>query len=565
MKISNQYIKFSFNSALKIVIFFLINYFPQLLKAQQVPFDLLPTWEVPDPVSTVFVMDYIPQTTGSLAAGNSSVPNEFLVDPAIDTLLMMMQTKNIFFYKTALHPSGIVGADNIVVIKGNFQWTSRNTTSTDRIKGVIWKIIQHPDGFTGEIIVCDNTQNFAINQEDNNSEDTEQSIVDVVNTFSSKGYPVSIRDWSNIYNVVAEEYSSGDDNEGFVYESESKISYPKFNSPFTNQKISLRYGIWDSNSSSYDPDRLCLIDFPVLKAHSWSGATIAIKNWVGVLTTAYANERYGGHSEMHSNYIFGQYALVAKVMGVTFPKLTIVDAEWTSAASNSDLTDLVHTKMLLGSTDPCAVSWYAAKYILTPIAVDPYNTDPDLQGSKYKNNLESWTNSLRDSGFACTKNSVEISVYDRNCISQSYSIFSLNDGWNILSVPLEAGDMTGSTLFPTSISPFFSYNSGYHQISILENGKGYWAKFDSSQSVVIAGNYVNTDEISVVQGWNLIGPFNTNIPIVGITTVPSDIIISPFYYYGSGYATATILLPGKGYWVKSNANGIIYLNSIMEE
>ena len=36
------------------------------------------------------------------------------------------------------------------------------------------------------------------------------------------------------------------------------------------------------------------IDFPVLKAHSWSGATIAIKNWVGVLTTAYADERYGG-------------------------------------------------------------------------------------------------------------------------------------------------------------------------------------------------------------------------------------------------------------------------------
>ena len=101
------------------------------------------------------------------------------------------------------------------------------------------------------------------------------------------------------------------------------------------------------------------------------------------------------------------------------------------------LNGIVNTKMLLGSTDPCAVSWYAAKYILTPIAVDPYNTNPDLQGSKYKNNLEAWTNCLRDSGFACTKNSSEISVYDRNCLSQSSSIFSLNNGWNILSVPLE--------------------------------------------------------------------------------------------------------------------------------
>ncbi len=478
---------------------------------------------------------------------------------------MMMQAKNIYFYKTALHPSGIVGSDNIVVIKGNFQWTSRNTTSTDRIKGVIWKIIQHPDGFTGEIIVCDNTQNFAIDQEDNNSEDTEQSIVDVVNTFSSKGYPVSIRDWSNVYNVVAEEYSSGDDNEGFVYESESKISYPKFNSPFTNQKISLRYGIWDSNSSSYDPDRLCLIDFPVLKAHSWSGATIAIKNWVGVLTTAYANERYGGHSEMHSNYIFGQYALVAKVMGVTFPNLTIVDAEWTSAASNSDLTDLVHTKMLLGSTDPCAVSWYAAKYILTPIAVDPYNTDPDLQGSKYKNNLESWTNSLRDSGFACTKNSVEISVYDRNCISQSYSIFSLNDGWNILSVPLEAGDMTGTTLFPMVISPFYSFRNIYIQEIVLENGKGYWAKLDGNQNVSISGTTINVNEISVDEGWNLVGVYNYDVPVNNINTIPQNILESQFYGFDQVYQVIDTLRIGKGYWVKTNASGIIYLNTNTEE
>ena len=367
-----------------------------------------------------------------------------------------------------------------------------------------------------------------------------------------------------VRNVVVEEYSEGDYNEGFVYESESKISYPKFNSPFSNQKISLRYGIWDSNSSSYDLDRLCLINFPVLKAHSWSGATIAIKNWVGVLTTAYAAERYGGSGAMHSDYIFGSYALVAKVMGVTFPKLTIVDADWTSTASNSNLTDLVHTKMLLGSTDPCAVSWYAAKYILTPIAVDPNNTDPDLQGSVYKNNLEAWTNCLRDSGFACTKDPLEISVYDRNCLNQASSIFSLNNGWNILSVPLAANDMTGTTLFPTSISPFYSYNSGYSQASILENGKGYWTKFDSSQSVVISGIYVSGDEISVTQGWNLIGPFETIVPVNTITTIPPEIIVSPFYAYDDGYGTPTVLMPGKGYWVKCMVSGIIQLNAYVK-
>lgn len=379
----------------------------------------LPTWEVLNPVSTVFVLDSIPPTAGSLAAGNSTVPNEWLVDPAIDTLLLMMQTRDIYFHRTAAYPSGIVGSNDIVILKGNYQWDFRNTTSADRVKGVIWQVLNHPDGFNGEIIVCDNTQDngTGINQDDNNSEDINQSVIDVVNTFYSKGYPVYLLDWNTMWGDVASEYSTGDYNDGFVYESSSKISYPKFKSPSGTSKISLRYGIWDSTSSTYDHNRLCLINLPVLKAHSWSGASIGVKNWVGILTTAYRNERYGGFNLMHDYYFFGPYALVAKVMGVTFPKLTIVDADWTSGSGPSNLNDTVRTRILLGSTDPCAVSWYSAKYILTPIAVDPYNTNPDLEGSNYKYNLESWTNCLRDSGFLCTKDSSEMSVYDRQVLS----------------------------------------------------------------------------------------------------------------------------------------------------
>ena len=415
----SQYRKYSIGALITLGIFSLIFYLSQVINAKIILFGSLPTWEVQNPVSTIFVMDSIPPTAGSLAAGDSTVPNTYLVDPAIDTLLLMMETKDIFLHQTVSHPSGIVGSDNIVIIKGNFQWTNRNTTSTDRIKGVIWQILQHPDGFTGEIIICDNTQNFGtgINHNDNNSEDPEQSIVDVVNTFVAKGYPVSYRDWKNVWDVVVDEYSAGDYNDGFVYESTSKISYPKFTSPSGNYNISLRYGIWDSNLSSYDPDRLCIIDFPVLKAHSMAGATIAVKNWIGVLTTAHSNTRYGGFNQMHYTYFFGSYALVAKVMGATYPKLTILDAAWTSASGPNNLSDTVYTKMLLGSTDPCAVSWYAAKFILTPIAVDPYHTDPDRPGSNYKNNLDAWTNCLRDSGFACTKDSLEISVYDRDVLN----------------------------------------------------------------------------------------------------------------------------------------------------
>ncbi len=141
------------------------------------------------------------------------------------------------------------------------------------------------------------------------------------------------------------------------------------------------------------------------------------------------------------------------------------------------------------------------------------------------------------------------------------SSVSINNGWNILSVPLAASDMTGTTLFPTAISPFYDYNAGYNQVITLENGKGYWAKFDSSQFVTITGYYVPVTEISVVQDWNLIGPFAYNVVVSGITTVPPNILSSPFYGYEGGYIIPTILLPGKGYWIKANQNGVIQLNA----
>jgi hypothetical protein len=400
----------------------------------------LPAWEVENPVSTVFVMDDIPKTSGSLAAGDASVPDEYLTDPAIDTLLAMMEAKDIYIHKTADHPDGIVGATDVVIIKGNFQWTSRNTTSTDRIKGLIWQILNHPDGFTGEVIICDNTQEIGtgIAENDNNSEDPEQSIPDVVGVFQAKGYPVYYLGWNSFWSTVAAEYSDGDNNDGYVYDAETKVTYPKFRTPSGNYFVSLRYGVWDPDGESYDSSRLCIIDFPVLKAHSSAGSTIAIKNWIGVLTTAYANDRYGGRNSMHSSYFWGTYALVARVMAVTFPRLSIVDATWTTTRGPVNLDNVEQTNMILASKDPAAASWYSAKFILTPIARHPDQTNPDLKGGLYNGILERWTSFLSDSaGLACTSDSSEISVYDRkvlkptgngenNTPSQSFGLKSIS-------------------------------------------------------------------------------------------------------------------------------------------
>ncbi len=397
----------------------IVTILPQLVTAKLALLDPLPTWEVNDPVSKVFVMDEIPPTAGSLAAGDPTVPNEYLVDPAIDTLLLIMETQGTYLHKTSSRPFGLVGSDDVVIIKGSFQWDFRNTTSTDRIKGLIWQILQHPDGFTGEILVGDNTQWAQTGEDDNNSEDTEQCILDVINTFYSKGYPVYLFEWKDIMHDVVTEYSDGDYNDGYTYDSTSKVTYPKFLSPSGNYHISLKYGIWDSTLETYDHNRLFIVDFPVLKAHGWTGATLAIKNWIGVLSVTQKNERYGGDGSMHFDYMFSEYALPAKVMQVTYPKLTIIDAAWANPERNYG-SAAVQLNMLLGSTDPFAASWYAAKYMLTPVAYYPDRTNPDLPGW-YGEYFSNWINCMHDSGFAVTKASSEISVYDRSVLSATSS------------------------------------------------------------------------------------------------------------------------------------------------
>jgi hypothetical protein len=138
---------------------------------------------------------------------------------------------------------------------------------------------------------------------------------------------------------------------------------------------------------------------------------------------------------------------------------------------------------------------------------------------------------------------------------------NLNDGWNIVSVPVLAAVMTGVNLFPTAISPFYSFNNIYNQVDVLENGKGYWVKFDSDQTTTITGVNVVSNEISVNEGWNLIGPFTSDITVSNITSFPPGIIISSFIEFNGGYTPASMLLPGRGYWVKTSQNGIIKLNT----
>jgi hypothetical protein len=152
-------------------------------------------------------------------------------------------------------------------------------------------------------------------------------------------------------------------------------------------------------------------------------------------------------------------------------------------------------------------------------------------------------------------------AYEASSFGNSTYI-TVNAGWNFLSVPKLCTDMSADYLFPTRISQVFSFDQTiYNSVDMLENGKGYAVKFNSLQYILITGQSVSFP-IQVSTGWNLIGPFDIDLPINQIFTTPPGIIVSNFFgYNGNQYEISTLLKAGKGYWIKVNQDGQINLNS----
>lgn len=134
----------------------------------------------------------------------------------------------------------------------------------------------------------------------------------------------------------------------------------------------------------------------------------------------------------------------------------------------------------------------------------------------------------------------------------------VNSGWNLVSVPLTTPDMNYLALFPGAVSQAFTYNNGYVGVTTLSSGEGYWMKFDDSASYSFTGYPNSPEHIAVRTDWNLIGPFDSDIPVSSILSDPPGIINSNFFGYSEGYTITDTLKAGKGYWVNSTANGYLY-------
>jgi len=337
----------------------------------------------------------------------------------VDELLACMGAGGLPFYRSSeggpeQGPNGIVGAADVVLIKINCQWPERGGTNTDVLKGLISRVLEHPDGFTGEVVVVENTQGVGtLDWAEANAEDHGQSAQDVVDLFAGLGAPVSSYLWDTIRTTSVSEYDYSDLRDGYVigpYQSDvqMRVSYPKFLTAGGNY-LSLKYGIWDPGSGTFDDTNVTFLNVPVLKCHgAVYGVTASVKHHVGTMTTSLSTSthyavRYGG---------LGKF-----LAEVRMPDLNILDCIYIQANPNDGpwctYGVATHENKLVAGLDPVALDFWATKNILVPaILARGYTSypmqDPDNPSSIFRTYLDAAMQQLLAAGIDATNDPANI-------------------------------------------------------------------------------------------------------------------------------------------------------------
>jgi hypothetical protein len=305
----------------------------------------------------------------------------------VDALLSLMGNKGLKFYRsdqvTSLSgPSGIIAPEDVVLIKVNAQWKYRGCTNSDVIRGLVQRILDHPDIFTGEVVIFENGQGrgsldcdttggrnnpYPDGKVHANASDERHSFLYLVNEVFQDP-----RVTSYLLDSIRDTFIGESDHRTEGYRIYENVSYPCFTTA-GGHRIELREGIWTGDDYAQN---LKLINVPVLKHHDTGGSeiTAALKHTYGILSMRDGQSRYRHYGGLGNT-------CGKMFVSVRTPELNILDAIWVSQSSlkGYPAETTYRANQLLASQDPVALDYWAAKYILYPIDSN-HRHHPDFAG-----------------------------------------------------------------------------------------------------------------------------------------------------------------------------------------
>lgn len=308
----------------------------------------------------------------------------------VDALIDLMGRNGLKFFRTAAAgtengTNGLIAADDVVLLKVNAQWKYRGCTNSDLVRGLVRRILDHPDGFRGEVVIvengqgrgslaCDTSSAYGNSQVHANAENDQHSFLWLVNSLFQ-----DTRLSAYLLDPIRGTFISDTDHQTAGYRRLENVSYPCFTTA-GGSRVELGQGIW--NGSSFGSN-LKLINIPVLKHHDVGGSEItgSLKHVYGLVSMSdgQSNFRhYGGLGETSGKMM----------VTVHTPVLNIMDAIWVShrALEGTPASATFRANKIVASQDPVALDYWAALHILYPIDNNA-NHRPDYPG------IDAWLSS----------------------------------------------------------------------------------------------------------------------------------------------------------------------------
>ncbi len=523
----------------------------------------------------------------------------------IDYLLRLMGSQGLKFYRSSQTsdlsgPSGMIESHDVVLIKVNAQWKYRGCTNSDLIRGLIQRILSHPDGFDGEVVIFENGQSqgslngdalgwgsYPDNTVHANANDESHSFAYLVNSVFDDE-----RVSSFLLDPIRSTFIGSADHVTNGYRTYENVSYPCFTTA-GNHRVELKEGIWQDGIGY--TQNLKLINVPVLKVHGGSEITASLKHFYGVLSMADGVD--SGRHYSHLGNTCGKMAV-----SVRTPVINVIDAIWVCHASLSGYpaSATFRANQILASQDPVALDYWATKYILYPKTLLS-NHLPSYSG------IDSWLTEARDTingrgglsnlsaGISVgnvTKNESEMSIFE---LSIPFRI-SLKAGWNLVSFPTLSDAIPVSEALASvaglyerayaykaedAVGPWKMYDPAAppyaNDLETVDGTMGLWIRMKENGNLSLPGPFPSTLNIPLYAGWNLIsyGGYQAR-PVAEVLSSISGKYqkvscykaadsTDPWKEYAPGASPAsndlTDMEPGLGYWVLVNQNCTLVINN----
>jgi hypothetical protein len=143
--------------------------------------------------------------------------------------------------------------------------------------------------------------------------------------------------------------------------------------------------------------------------------------------------------------------------------------------------------------------------------------------------------------------------HDPNVPKKKTTIFDLEAGWSMVSIPVIPDANILSDLFPEAVV-VYSYQKGLGYVRVkteeeIVPGKGYWILVNNAKHYTMTGRILDEYSIPVSgDGWYMVG--GCTDPARALTV---NCTIGVIYGYSKGYGYQRVasdqLLPGTGYWI----------------